>query len=66
MNPYSPEVQLILNLYSMEPPIYSDVNKASRKLDMSKLRTLGPFAKAIFRVLYCGNETDEKRDDAIE
>jgi len=49
----------------MEPPIYADVNKASRYLDLSKLRTLGPFAKAIFRLLYCGNETDAKRVDAI-
>jgi hypothetical protein len=32
-NPYSPEVLLILNLYSMEPPFYAALNKASRDLD---------------------------------
>ena len=35
-------------------------------LDKAKLKTLGPFAKAIFRVLGCGVWSDEKRLDAIE
>jgi len=47
-NPYSPEVLLILNIYSMEPPFYADVNNASRDLDPQKLKTLGPFAMAIY------------------
>jgi len=47
-NPYSPEVLLIANLYSMEPPFYADVNNASRTMDITKLKTLGPFAQAIF------------------
>jgi len=50
-NPYSPEVLLILNLYSMEPPFYAALNKAMRDLDMDKLKTLGPFAMAIYWVL---------------
>jgi len=65
-NPYSPEVLLILNLYSMEPPFYADVNNASRELDKSKLKTLGPFAMAICKVLANGVNSDKKREDAIE
>ena len=66
MNPYSPEVLLILNLYSMEPPFYAALNKAMRDLDMDKLKTLGPFAKAIYRVLLAGHSSDKGRDDALE
>jgi len=51
LNPYSPEVLLIANLYSMEPPFYADVNNASRTMDITKLKTLGPFARAIFVML---------------
>jgi len=51
MNPDSPQLQLILTLYSMEPPFYSELNNACRTLDTSKLKTLGPFARAIFAVL---------------
>jgi len=65
-DPHSPEVQLILNLYSMEPPFYADVNNASRSLDKSKLQTLGPFAMAIFKILLCGFFSDKKREDALE
>jgi len=50
----------------MEPPFYQDLNKACRTLDPAKLETLGPFARAIFEVLYNGDESDVKRDDALE
>ena len=50
-DPNSPQVQLILKLYSMEPPVYADLNNACRNLDPEKLQTLGPFAMAIWRVL---------------
>jgi len=65
-NPHSPEVLLILNLYSMEPPFYAALNKAMRDLDMDKLKTLGPFARAIYMVLLYGDDSDKGRDDAIE
>ena len=58
-NPYSPEVLLIANLYSMEPPFYADVNNASRTMDITKLKTLGPFAMAIFNMLYWGDDSDK-------
>ena len=59
-------MQLILTLYSMEPPFYDDLNKACRTLDPAKLETLGPFARAIFVVLGNGSISDRKRDDALE
>jgi len=65
MNPNSPHVQLILTLYSMEPPFYAELNNACRTLDKSKLKSLGPFARAIFSVLSCGVYSDRKRDDKI-
>jgi len=64
-DPFSPEVQLILNLYSMEPPVHADLNNASRDLDLSKLVTLGPFAKAISGVLVNGNISDREREDTV-
>jgi len=63
-NPYSPEVQLIMILYSMEPPFYADVNYACWTLDNTKLQSLGPFARAISKVLLY--RSDAKRVDAIE
>jgi len=32
-NPYSPQVQLIMNLYSMEPPFYADLKDACKNVD---------------------------------
>ena len=67
VDPNHPVTQLILILYSMEPPFYADLNNACRNLDMDKLQTLGPFAKAIFMVLGSGGLfSDKKREDAIE
>ena len=65
-DPNHPVTKLILILYSMEPPFYADLNNACRSLDKAKLKTLGPFAKAIFGVLNFGVYSDEKRVDAIE
>ena len=65
-DPNSPQVKLILTMYSMEPPFYSDLNNACRTLDPAKLKTLGPFARAIYEVLLVGYISDKKRDDALE
>ena len=65
-DPYNPQTQLILLLYSMEPPFYADLNNACRTLDKTKLHTLGPFARVVFEVLLRGEYSDEKRNDAIE
>jgi len=50
----------------MEPPFYADLNNTCRNKDLSKLKTLGPFAMAIFKVLYSSGYSNLIRDDAIE
>jgi len=65
-DPYSPEVQLILYLYSMEPHFYTDLEVACQNMDTSKLKSLGPYAKALFGVLEHGWQSDRKREDALE
>ena len=50
----------------MEPATYEALNSACRTLDPAKLKTLGPFAMEIYKVLRIGNHSDKKRDDAIE
>ena len=50
----------------MEPPFYADLNNACRSLDQDKLNTLGPFARAIYRVLFLGDISDKKREDALK
>ena len=45
-DPYHPAVCMILYLYSMElgsPPLYSELNRVARDMDMSQLENLGPF-----------------------
>ena len=50
-NPNSPVTQTVLYLYSMEPPIYRELNMACRKRDYTKIDSLGPFAAAIGEIL---------------
>lgn len=64
-DPYSPEVMLLLYLYSMEPPFYADLNNACRTLDNSKLNSLGPYSRALGRLLYWGVSSEAKRDDKL-
>ncbi len=64
-DPNHPVTKLILILYSMEPPFYGDYNKACTSLDHKHLKTLGPFAMALYKVLYWGCGSGEKRDDAL-
>lgn len=45
------EFKFIMYLYTMEPPLYYDLNKASREVDMDKVETLGPLAKALYTLL---------------
>ena len=54
----------MLYMYSLEPPIYYFLNKASRNMDRSKLDTLGPYASVLAAILAC--ESDDKRDDAMK
>lgn len=49
----------------MEPPFYADLNNACQHLDRSKLKTLGPFAMAVYKVLAHGYTSEMFRYDAI-
>ena len=49
-DPYSKVTCFILFLYSMElgsPPLYSELNKVCRMMDLKNLDTLGPFARCL-------------------
>jgi hypothetical protein len=43
-DPESGLTKLILYLYSMQTFLYSEINRASRDKDKSKIKTLGPFS----------------------
>lgn len=49
--PHTPESMLILFLYNIEPSFYKDLNDASKSNDISKIKLLGPFARALHCVL---------------
>ena len=66
-NPYSPVTCWVLYLYSMElgsPPLYLELNRASREMDETLLPQLGPFAKALARTC-AGAERWKKKEDKI-
>lgn len=65
-DPDSPEVCLILYLYTIEPPFYADLLKACKLNDNSKLQTLGPFAYVLQKVMQYGYISERKRDDALK
>jgi hypothetical protein len=54
-NPYSVISVFILYIYSIEfgdPPLYSELNKASREMNKSQLKNLGAFAYALWQITY--------------
>lgn len=49
-NPYSKVTCLIMYLFSMEiglPPLYVEINRVVRQMDLEFLKYLGPFIKAL-------------------
>ena len=54
MDPNSPEVSILMYLYTIEPPFYAELSNACRTQDESKLNWLGPFAQAITTILKNG------------
>lgn len=53
---------MILWIYSIEPPIYGDLNKACRKMDPEMMEDLGPYAIALYRILFA---CEPRRDDRM-
>ena len=54
-NPNSPITTYILYLYSMETFIYTELNKACREKDLSKIKYFGAFAAALSYIIYFAN-----------
>ena len=50
-DPNNPVVALCVFIYQMENFVYSELNRACRFKDPSKLKTLGPFAAAMDRII---------------
>jgi len=50
----------------MEPSFFTDLNIASRDLDRSQVKNLGPFARAFYGILLHSNASDAKREDALK
>lgn len=66
-NPYSQITCFCLYLYSMEfgsPPLYAELNRVCREMDMSLLEVLGPYAKALSWITLCC-EHKRNEDDKI-
>lgn len=59
-NPHHKITKHILYLYSMETFIYSDLNRASREKDQSKIRFYGAFAAALSQIIYSANKNRKK------
>ena len=67
-NPYSGVTCWVLYLYSMElgsPPLYMELNRACRQMDLTKLPQLGPFAYALSCVCRWGDSKKKKADKIL-
>ena len=50
LNPYSKITCFLVFLYSMEfgaPPLYAELNRVARVMDVSQILNLGPYARAL-------------------
>lgn len=54
-NPNHEFVKTLIYIYSMQSFVFSEMNKASRKKDKSKIEWYGPFASALGFIVHCGN-----------
>ena len=53
-NPYSKVSCLLLYIYTMElgsPPLYAELNKVRRTMDVDHLMKIGPYSYALFSIL---------------
>lgn len=51
---------LLLYIYSCEPPLYMDLHTAARRMDNRFLDSLGPFSRALTKIL---DSAEQKRKD---
>jgi hypothetical protein len=50
-NPFHPVTETLIYIHSMETFIYKDLKKASLQKDITKVKTLGPYAYAMAEIL---------------
>ena len=65
LNPYSKASCLVLYLYSMElgnPQLYAEANRVVRDMDLSLLKELGPFIKALEAATMFGEKYKHRND----
>ena len=55
-NPENDIVKRLIYIYSMESFIFSEMNRASRLKDGSKIKFYGAFASALGFIIHCGNK----------
>lgn len=55
-NPDHKFVKNLIYVYSMESFVYSEMNKASRNKDPSKIELYGPMASALSFIIHAGNK----------
>lgn len=64
-NPYSKITCLVAQLYSMElgsPPLYAEVNRVARDMDLSNLKELGPYLKTLSEITRFAESYREEGD----
>ena len=54
-NPNNNFVKTLVYIYSMETFVFSEMNRASRTKDTSKIKYYGAFASALGYIIHCGN-----------
>ena len=68
LNPYSKVTCFILYLYSMElgsPPLYAELNRVARDMDLTHLTNLGPILKAISLITGFAEENRDPEDKIL-
>lgn len=66
-NPYSTITCFILYMYSLEfgsPPLYAELNRVVRTMDLTQIENLGPLARALNVITGCA-ENKKSVDDKI-
>ena len=63
-DPKHPITMLILYIYSMECFIYTDLNRACREKDQSKIQYYGAYAAALSYILYYANTNTNTKSTA--
>ena len=61
-NPDHKIVKTLVYIYSMESFVFSEMNRASRTKDISKIKYYGALASALGFIIHCGNNSSPNRE----